>query len=132
MAVFEGARPRPLVLPRPLALPRKPRAIDAPALPRRRTRAVVRARRRPTRLSIVLGAVVVAFVAAFFSLSQDVRVSASGYDVDRLATQHARLQAQQDELVSQLNRLGRVPAIRKQAIGAGLGPLPEPIVIAAR
>ena len=132
MAVFEGARPRPLVLPRPVAEPRRPRVSDAPALPRRRARAVVRARRRPAGLSIVLGVIVVAFTIAFFSLSQDVRVSASGYDVDRLASQHARLERAESDLISQLNRLGRVPAIRKQAIGAGLGSLPEPIVIAAR
>jgi len=127
MAVFEGTRPRPVTLPR---APRV--AVEVPVIPRRRARAVVRARRRPTSLSILLGAIVLAFTAAFFSLSQQVRVSASGYDVDRLTTQQARLQAQVDDLVDQLNRLGRAPAIRKQAIGAGLGQLPEPIVIAAR
>ena len=127
MVVFQGTRPRPV------AMPRSPHVdVGFPALPRRRARAVVRARRRSTGVSILLGAIVLAFTAAFFTLSQQVRVSASGYDIDRLSAQHARLQAQSEELVSELNRLGRAPAIRKQAIGAGLDPLPEPIVIAAR
>jgi hypothetical protein len=93
---------------------------------------VVRARRRSTGVSLLLGAIVLAFSAAFFMLSQQVRVSASGYDIDRLSAQQARLEAQSEQLISELNRLGRAPAIRKQAIGAGLDPLPEPIVIAAR
>ena len=37
-----------------------------------------------------------------------------------------------DDLHNELNRLGKSPAVRKQAIDAGLGPLPEPIVIPAR
>lgn len=127
MAVFQGTRPRPVVLPRSPHV-----AAGFPSLPRRRTRAVVRARRRSTGVSLLLGAIVLAFSAAFFMLSQQVRVSASGYDIDRLSAQQARLEAQSEQLISELNRLGRAPAIRKQAIGAGLDPLPEPIVIAAR
>jgi len=127
MAVLQGTRPRPV------ALPRSPHvAVGNPTMPRRRTRAVSRARRRPTGVSILLGAIVLLFTAAFFSLSQQVRVSASGYDVDRLSALQSRLEAQSEDLVSELNRLGRAPAIRKQAIGAGLDPLPEPVVIAAR
>jgi hypothetical protein len=127
MAVYQGARQRTI------ALPRRPRATaQAPALPRRRMRAAVRARRGPSRLAILLGLIVIAFAGAFFSLSQDVRVSATGYEVDRLLTQHDRLASQAAELRNELNRLGRAPAIRKLAIDAGLGPLPEPIVIPAR
>jgi hypothetical protein len=127
MAVYQGARQRTVVLPR------RPRvALEAPALPRRRMRAAVRARRGPSRLAFVLGAIVIAFAAAFFSLSQDVRVSATGYEVDRLLTQHDRLESQAADLRNELNRLGKAPAIRKLAIQAGLGPLPEPIVIQAR
>jgi cell division protein FtsL len=126
MAVYEGARQRTIVLPR------RPRLeLQAPVLPRRRMRAAVRARRGPSRLAILLGAIVIAFVAAFFSLSQDIRVSATGYEVDRLATQHDRLEARADDLLNELNRLGKAPAIRKLAIEAGLGPLPEPLVIPA-
>jgi cell division protein FtsB len=75
---------------------------------------------------------VLAFAGAFFSLSQDIRVSATGYELDRLATSQQRLEAQAEDLRNDLNRLGKAPAIRKLAIQNGLGPLPEPEVIAAR
>ena len=127
MAVYQGARERTIVLPR------RPRVEPhAPTLPRRRTRAAVRARRGPSRMALLLSAIVIAFAAAFFSLSQDIRVSATGYEMDRLATQEMRLQAQAQDLRNELNRLGKAPAIRKLAIGAGLGPLPEPEVITVR
>ncbi len=127
MAVYQGARQHTIVLPR------RPRMeLAAPALPRRRMRAAVRARRGPSRMAFLLAAIVIAFAAAFFSLSQDIRVSATGYEVDRLATQQMRLEARAQDLRNELNRLGKAPAIRKLAIGAGLGPLPEPVVIPAR
>jgi hypothetical protein len=130
VAVYQGARQRTIVLPR---APRAPRAgLQAPTLSRRRARAAVRARRGPSRIAILLAAIVVAFSAAFFSLSQDIRVSATGYELDRLATQQRRLDARAEDLHNELNRLGKAPAIRKQAIDAGLGPLPEPLVIPAR
>lgn len=135
MAVYQGARQRTIVLPR---APRAPRVglgvvgLGAPALPRRRARAAVRARRGPSRISILLAAIVVAFAGAFFSLSQDVRVSATGYELDRLATAQRRLDGQVEDLHNELNRLGKAPAIRKQAIDAGLGPLAEPLVIPVR
>jgi hypothetical protein len=127
MAVYQGARQRTIVLPR------RPRVGVAPptALPRRRTRTAIRARRGPSRISVLLAAIVVAFAGAFFSLSQDVRVSATGYEMDRLATERLRLDAKAEDLRNELNRLGKAPAIRKQAIDAGLGPLPEPLIVAA-
>jgi cell division protein FtsB len=127
MAVYQGARQRAVTLPR------RPR-VDVPAvvLPRRRVRAVVRVRRGPSRLAILLAAIVLAFAGAFFSLSQDVRVSATGYELDRLATAQEQLEARAEDLRNDLNRLGKAPAIRKLAIQNGLGPLPEPEVIAAR
>ena len=128
MAVYQGARQRTIVLPR------RPRVEVAPpnALPRRRTRSAVRARRGPSRISVLLAAITVAFAAAFFSLSQDIRVSATGYELDRLASERLRLDAKAEDLQNELNRLGKAPAIRKQAIDAGLGPLPEPLIIPAR
>ncbi len=127
MAVYQGARQRTI------ALPRRPRIeVTAPALPRRRVRAAVRVRRGPSRLAILLAAIVIAFAGAFFSLSQDIRVSATGYELDRLATTQQQLQGQVEDLRNELNRLGKAPAIRKLAIQDGLGPLPEPEVIAAR
>jgi len=131
MAVYQGARQRTIVMPR---RPRADVAVAAVAatLPRRRTRAAVRARRGPSRMSLLLAGIVVAFAGAFFSLSQDIRVSASGYEAERLATQQQRLEARANDLRNELNRLGKAPAIRKLAIQAGLGPLPEPDVLPAR
>jgi len=123
VAVYEGARPRTI------ALPRRPGTAARPALQRRRVRAAFRAGRRTNRLGIVLGAIVVAFMLAFFSLAQQVRVSATGLDIGRLELERARLEDTATDLRSDLNRLGREPAIRKQAIDAGLGQLSEPIVI---
>ncbi|MFN8630806.1 MAG: hypothetical protein U0838_10940 [Chloroflexota bacterium] len=133
MAVYQGARQRTI------ALPRAPRldigigvGVGAPAIPRRRRRAAVRARRGPSRLSILLAAIVVAFAAAFFSLSQDIRVSATSYETDHLATQSRQLQDQATDLRNDLNRLGKAPAIKTLAVQAGLGQLAEPLVVPAR
>lgn len=95
-------------------------------------RGAVRARRRTNRLSVLLGAIVVAFVLAFFSLAQSVRVSATGYDINNLLSHRETLLAQKQELLSDLNRLGREPAIRKLSIDAGLGQLAEPLVLTDR
>ena len=126
MAVYEGARPRTI------ALPRRPVASEAPGLPRRRARAAVRARRGPNRLALVLGGIVVAFMLAFFSLAQEIRVSATSYDLGRLQLERDRLEARRQELASDLSRLGREPAVRKLALDAGLGQLGEPVVLPAR
>ena len=80
----------------------------------------------------MLTAVVVTFMLAFFWLSQDIRLAASGYDIGKLDAARDRMDARLQDLTSDLNRLGREPAIRKQAIDAGLGQLGEPIVLPAR
>lgn len=126
MAVYEGARPRNILLPR------RPRIVETPTLGRRRVRGAVRSGRRTNRLGLILGSIVVAFMLAFFSLAQQVRVSASGVDIGRLALDRQRLDAQAEGVRSDLNRLGREPAIRKMAIDDGLGQLAEPIVLPAR
>ena len=126
MAVYEGARPRGLLLPR------RPRIAEGPALGRRRVRTAVRSGRRTDRLGVILGAIVVAFMLAFFSLAQQVRVSATGLDIGRLTLDRQRLDAHADDVRSNLNRLGREPAIRKMAIDDGLGQLAEPIFLPAR
>ena len=128
MAVYEGARPRSTLLPR-----RAPRAdTPVPALPRRKMRGAVRAHRRSSRTGILLGGIVVAFLLAFFSLAQDVRVSATTYDIDRLQAERDRLLAQEQEIRSDLERLGQEPAIRKLSIDAGLTQLGEPLVLPGR
>jgi hypothetical protein len=104
------------------------------ALARRRVRATgtVRAGRRSNRVGIILGAIVVGFLLAFFSLAQTMRVSATGYELDRLIVQRDRLEATLDELHSDVSRLGQEPAIRKLALDAGLGQLGAPVVIEPR
>ena len=52
--------------------------------------------------------------------------------MERLAAQRMQLDNRVEDLRNELNRLGKAPAIRKQAIDAGMGPLPEPEVIAAK
>ena len=126
MAVYEGARPRTI------ALPRRPRIAEGPTLGRRRVRGAVRAGQRTDRLGLILGSIVVAFMLAFFSLAQQVRVSATGLDIGRLSLERQRLDARADDVRSDLDRLGREPAIRKMAIDDGLGQLTEPIVLPAR
>jgi hypothetical protein len=129
VAVYEGARPRTI------GLPRRPRVATAPvpALPRRRARSAVRARRTATtRPGLFLGVIVVAFMLAFFSLAQEVRVSATSYDIGRLQVERERLDARLQEITSDISRLGREPAVRKLAFDAGLGQLGETVMLPAR
>jgi hypothetical protein len=92
-------------------------------------RGAVRARRQSNRLPFLLGGIVLAFMLAFFSLAQTVRVSATGYDINRLLIERDDLVNRKQELLSDLNRLGGEPAIRKQALDAGLGQLDSPLVL---
>ena len=127
MAAYQGARRQSVFFPGRVSQ----RAVPAPP-PRRRVRAAVRARRRPSRVGVLLGGIALVFVLAFFSLSQTMRVSATSYDIDRLVADREQLDAQRSELQSDLNRLGREPAVRKLALDAGLGQLTAPIVLPAR
>jgi hypothetical protein len=131
MAVYEGARPRPLLQPR-RRLENPLLRSQAPALPRRRTGVVMRARRRPRAFALAIGGIAVSFMLAFFSLVQTVRVSTSAFDVSQLNGDYARLQAQRQQDLSDIGRLGRESSIRRQAIATGLTQLPPPIVIPAR
>jgi hypothetical protein len=131
MAVYEGARPRTIV-PRAIAVPGRPRVAEGQTLGRRRMRTAVRAGRRSDHLGLVLGAIVIAFLLAFFWLAQVVRQSATSYDIGHLRVEHDRLEAAAADIRSDLNRLGSEPAIRKLSIDAGLGQLGEPIVLPAR
>src|SRR5512143_1928700 len=99
-----AGRPPGAVRPAHATLPidRRP---AAESVPRRRARARVRAGRRNGRLGLLLGGIVVAFLLAFFSLAQTVRVTATDYEVNRLLSEQAQLQAQRQELLSDLNRL---------------------------
>ena len=81
---------------------------------------------------MALAAIVIVFSAAFLSLSQSVRVAATGYDIVRLRSEHERLDAVRQDLQADVERLGSEPAIRKQALDAGLGQLGAPLLIPAR
>lgn len=141
MAVYQGARrrgPLPLGLD---ALTRGERGLRADeggtARPRPRVTGARRSatagrRARPSSIGVALAAIVIVFSAAFLSLSQSVRVAATGYDIVRLVSEHERLDAIRQDLQSDVERLGSEPAIRKQALDAGLGQLGAPLLIQAR
>lgn len=131
MAVYQGARPRPMFFTR--------RRLEAPLLRsqapvavRRPSRVALRTRRHPRVFGIAIGLIVIAFMLSFFSLVQTVRVSASGYDMDQLNAEYRQLQAQRQQDLSDIGRLDRESAIRRQAISGGLTQLPAPIVLPAR
>jgi hypothetical protein len=150
MAVYQGARQR---APVPLGLDAlsgagragrgeaavarrtttsKGRATSTRATAGRSTATRAIARTRPSSVGIALAAIVIVFIAAFLSLSQSVRVAATGYDIVRLVSEHDRLAAIKQDLQSDVNRLRGEPAIRKQALDAGLGQLGAPLHIPAR
>ena len=134
MAVYQGARPRsgfelPWLRPHPTASP-----ATRPAL--RRTKPSAAASRRAIggqrRVAMALAGIVIAFSVAFVSLSQSVRVAATSYDIVRLQSERDRLSALQQDLRSDVERLKGEPAIRKEALDAGLGQLGAPVVLPAR
>ena len=136
MAGYAGARPRTGVLGRRGTPPAgeaggQPRAGT---LERRRVSGGVasRARRRSGRTGLLVAGIVLVFGLGFVSLVQTVRVSANGVEVDRILAERQILLAEQDQLRSDLFRLGREPAIRRQALDAGLGQLVDPLIVPAR
>ena len=129
MAVYQGARRRGFELPRPAFDLGGPTLLGRSRRPA--TGALARAG-RPTRVGAILAAILVAFVLAFLSLSQSVRVAATSYDIVRLTSEHERLDARRQDLRSDLNRLGAEPAIRKLGLDSGLGQLDAPLIIPAR
>lgn len=143
MAAYQGARrraPLPLGLDGLGATTRRTRdAVVAGADRRAANRHVGATRRsdrtsgrsRPSSVGFALAAIVIVFSAAFLSLSQSVRVAATSYDIVRLVSEQGRLQAIRQDLQSDVERLQGEPAIRKQALDAGLGQLGAPLVIPA-
>jgi hypothetical protein len=147
MAAYQGARRRPALSAHLDQLVGGAAALDrwlpwvAPvrdsASTRRASRAAagrsVRALGRGRSwISLALIAIVFLFSGGFLSLSQTVRVAATGYDIVRLASEQDRLTAIDQDLRSQVDRLRSEPAIRKEALDAGLGQLGAPIIIPAR
>ena len=136
MAGYAGARPRGGVLGRRVPAPsgEVPGDPRVGAHTRRRVRGgvVSRARRRSGRTGILVAGIVLIFGLGFVSLAQTVRVSANGVEVERIRAERQILLAEQGQLRSNLYRLGREPAIRKQALDAGLGQLVDPLIVPAR
>jgi len=140
MAGYAGTRPRSgIPEPRgraetPVERRAAPAAERAADLPRRSLRgaSAVRSRRRQGRVGLAIVGIVVVFLLGLFSLSQTVRVSATDFDVDRLIAAREDLLATERNMVADLSRLGREPAIRKLALEAGLGQLVDPLVVPAR
>jgi len=126
VAIYEGARPQS-----PLFPGRVSRRGEPSPVARRRIRGAVRAKRRSNRLPFVLGGIVIAFALAFFSLAQSVRVSATSYDINNMIEQRDSLLQRKQELLSDLSRLGGEPAIRRQALDAGLNQLADPLILGA-
>lgn len=136
MAGYAGARPRSGLLGRrgPARSHDVPSTRAAGNLPRRRVRgaATDRARQRSGRTGLIVAGIVVTFGLGLVSLAQTVRVSATGIERDRLDAESTLLLVEQQEIRSDLNRLGREPAVRKQALDAGLGQLVDPLIVPAR
>jgi hypothetical protein len=137
MAVYQGARRRaPLPLGLDALAGRRGDAnageLAVPAKRARKRAAAARSRRRPSSVGIALAAIVLVFGAAFLSLSQSVRVAATGYDIVRLSSEHERLLAISQDLRSDVDRLRSEHAIRKQALDAGMGQLGAPIIVEPR
>jgi len=130
MAVYAGATRRSSLAPRA----QRPAAIAAqePAARRRARTSTVRAGRRTSRVGIVLGGIAIAFALGLFSLAQTIRVSATSYDIDQLIYERDRMSADQQQLRSDLSRLGSEPAIRKEAFDLGLSQLGDALVVPAR
>ena len=130
MAVYEGARPRSTLSvrrrlrPAPSA-PRRRRA-DAPAALRGAGCRAASAGRRPNRVGLVLGGIVVAFLLAFFSLAQTIRVSATGLR-HRPAGRRAPAPRAQRRATSAPTSTGSAASRRSASrrIDAGLGQLPS-------
>jgi hypothetical protein len=133
MAAYAGARRLDGVAGRPTA-PARGAATSARSRASNSRIAAARAiqRSRPSSVGIALAAIVIVFSAAFLSLSQSVRVAATGYDIVRLVSERDRLSAIKQDLQSDVERLRGEPAIRKQALDAGLGQLGAPLLIPAR
>ncbi|HEX7472972.1 MAG TPA: hypothetical protein VF323_07800 [Candidatus Limnocylindrales bacterium] len=134
MAIYQGARPRSGFIGtggrRSAFMPGA--TLAPPTISRRRSRTAVRAGRRSGRVGLVLGGIVIAFLLAFFWLVQNVRLTTTGYDIAGLQSERDRLDATTQDLVTNIQRLGSGPAIRKQALDAGLTPLAAPVVVPAR
>ena len=124
VAVYQGARPRPTFLP--------PRAVETrPSSGADRARPPARGVARAGSGSCSAGSP----WPSCWPSSRSSRASGCRRPATRSTasrTSGRPLDGQRQELIADLNRLGRGPAIRKQAIDLGLDQLAEPLVVPAR
>ena len=107
--------------------------LAPPAIPRRRSRTAVRAGRRSGRRRPRPGRHRPRLPPRLLLAGPErPRLTATGYDIAGLQAERDRLDATTQDLLTNIQRLGSGPAIRKQALDAGLTPLAEPIVVPAR
>ncbi|HTS14935.1 MAG TPA: hypothetical protein VMH24_04655 [Candidatus Sulfotelmatobacter sp.] len=72
------------------------------AVPRRRQVVQKRARRGASRVGLILGAILVAFLLGLFYLTQTISTATAGYDTDRLTSDAAGLERQLSTQESQI------------------------------
>ena len=114
MAVYQGARPYPSILPRPNARSRR------------------RAGSGTHRVSLGLAGILVCFLLALFYLTQMIHVAATGYDIDSLVVERNRLEQELQSLQGDIARWGAEPQIMDGAQQKGLADLGNPVRLPAR
>ena len=155
MAVYQGARRAPTVMPRDggSVLPRRttvptrrgavrlsgqngeiPVVVGrgAVAIPRRRPASRIRARRRASPVFVTLALIVTAFVLGLMYLTQSIRVAATDFEIDRLLSEQSRLVQQIQSLEGDITHYGAEPAVVERAGQAGLDRLGGATRIPAR
>lgn len=114
MAVYQGARPYPAVLPRPS------------------TRSYRRAGSGASGVSVGLAGILVCFLLGLFYLTQMVHVAATGYDINSLVVERNRLEQELQSLQGDIARWGAEPQILDSAQQTGLADLGNPVRLPAR
>lgn len=90
------------------------------AVPRRRQGVHQRARRGASRVGLILGAILVAFLLGLFYLTQTIGTATAGYDTDRLTADAAGLARQLSTQQSQIAAFGSEQNVLQAAQTKGL------------
>jgi hypothetical protein len=90
------------------------------AVPRRRQGVRSRARRGPSRVGLILAAILVAFLLGLFYLTQTIGTATAGYDTDRLTSDAAGLSRQLSTQQGQIAAMGSEQSVLQAAQAAGL------------
>ncbi|HEY7940558.1 MAG TPA: hypothetical protein VID25_01315 [Candidatus Limnocylindrales bacterium] len=90
------------------------------AVPRRRQGVHQRARRGASRVGLILGAILVAFLLGLFYLTQTIGTATAGYDTDRLTADRAALDRELSTQESQIFSFGSEQNVLQAAQANGL------------